>query len=204
MNETATPMNNDDPLQIMLIRAGATEYERDGIVQGTLDVPLCDDGRREVTQVVDEIQQSQLDALYTTPCQAAQETGEAIGKAFDLKVRQLDAMTNLDYGLWQGMRIEDVKTKHPKVYKQWKDQPETVCPPQGETVAIVRARVAKVLLKLKKRHKTGVIGLVAPEPLASVVRHVLRNDELHNLWGANGGARWECIGVPNGVRSRGG
>ena len=130
---------------------------------------------------------------------AAQETAATIAKAFDLKLRSLDALKNLDYGLWQGMRIEDVKTKHPKVYKQWREHPDTVCPPQGETVAAVRARVAKAILKIQKRHKTGVVGLVAPEPLASVIRHVLRNDELHNLWGINSGAGYETIPVPSGA-----
>lgn len=189
----------DEPLQLVLIRPGETEYDRQGIVQGTLNVPLTEDGRRDVGQMVGQIKGTRLNALYASPCQAAQETGTAIAKAHDLKLRKLDNFQNLDYGLWQGMRIEDVKAKHPKVYRQWQEQPETVCPPQGETVASARVRVAKTLLRLQKRHKGGSVGLVAPEPIASIVRHVLRNDELHNLWGANHGAACETIPMPVGA-----
>ena len=33
--------------QILLIRPGSTEYDQQGRVQGTLDIPLCEDGRQE-------------------------------------------------------------------------------------------------------------------------------------------------------------
>ena len=82
--------------------------------------------------------------------------------------------------------------------------PETVCPPQGETIAAARQRVQAALSKLIKKHKTdGVVALVAPEPLASVVRNVLRRDELGDLWhGSEGTAKWELIEVPETVAAK--
>jgi broad specificity phosphatase PhoE len=111
----------------------------------------------------------------------------------------LDQLHNLDHGLWQGMLVDDVKAKQPKVYRQWQEQPETVCPPQGETVRAAKARVAAAMLKLLKKHKSArLVAVVVPEPLASVVRHVLRNDELGDLWhssGAKAHPPWERIDV---------
>ena len=40
--------------QILLIRPGTTEYDQQGRVQGTLDIPLCEDGRQEVEAMVGE------------------------------------------------------------------------------------------------------------------------------------------------------
>ena len=96
-----------------------------------------------------------------------------------MKVKTLDKLQNLDHGLWQGMLVADVKTKQPKVYRQWQEQPETVCPPQGETVGDAEERLQAALAKLMKKHKSeGLVAVVLPEPLASVLRHVLRHDEL--------------------------
>lgn len=187
---------NDPPLEIVLIRTGETEYDRQGRVQGTLDVPLSEEGRQEIGEIVEDLRGFPLDALYASPYQAAQETGKAISKAIDIKLRLADKLHNLDHGLWQGLRIEDVKAKHPKVYRQWKEQPETICPPQGETIDAARVRVAKALIKLQKKHKTGTLGLVVPEPLARVVRHVLRNDDLSDLWSRNGVPHCERISLP--------
>lgn len=185
-------------LRILLIRPGATEYERQGRVQGTLDIPLCADGRREVEQVVEELRSQSIDAIYHNPCQSADETAAALAEALGLKSKSLDALHNLDHGLWQGMSIADIKAKQPKVYRQWQEQPEKVCPPQGETIGESKERVQALVAKLLKKHKSeGLIAIVAPEPLASVIRHVLRHDELGDLWqSGNGSPQWELIDVP--------
>ena len=56
-------------------------------------------------------------------------------------------MQNLDHGLWQGMLIEDVRRKQPKVYRQWQEQPETVCPPEGEMLSQAEERIRTAMAK---------------------------------------------------------
>jgi probable phosphoglycerate mutase len=182
-------------LQIILIRPGSTEYDQQGRIQGTLDIPLSDEGRREVNRLMDELRGHPLDMIYVTLCQAAQETGKAIAEALDVKLKKLNKLRNLDHGLWQGMLIEDVKTKQPKVYRQWQEQPETICPPGGEMLSTAQARVREAMARLVKKHKEGLVGLVAPEPLASLICSVLKHHELGDLWKAAECGRWEIIPV---------
>jgi probable phosphoglycerate mutase len=191
-------------LQLMLIRPGCTEYDQQGRVQGTLDIPLCEDGRQEVEAIVDQLSSHRITAIYSSPAQSALQTAAAVGDAHDIKVKTLDRLPNLDHGLWQGMLVSDVKAKQPKIYRQWQDQPETVCPPQGETISEAKQRVQAVIAKLLKKHKSdGVVALVVPEPLASVVRHVVRHDELGDLWrSCRESAKWELIDVPETVDSK--
>ena len=184
--------------QILLIRPGTTEYDQQGRVQGTLDIPLCEDGRQEVAAKVAELRDKPIAAVYASPCQSATQTAEALAAAFELKIKTLDKLQNLDQGLWQGMLVDDVKTKQPKVYRQWQEQPETVCPPQGETLIAAKQRVQAALAKLQKKHKSDeLLAIVAPEPLASVIRSVLGHEGWGDLWRcAAGGASWELLEVP--------
>lgn len=186
-------------LQVVLIRPGSTEYDQQGRIQGTLNIPLSDEGHREVISTVKEIsdQPWKMETIYTTSCQAAIETAKLIAKTLEIKYKKLDKLKNLNHGLWQGMLIEDVKTKHPKVYRQWQEQPEKVCPPQGETVGSAKERTRLAISKLLRKHKEGVVGVVAPEPLASLVRHVLRHDVLADLWKRPNHNRWEIIAQPS-------
>jgi phosphoserine phosphatase len=180
--------------QIFLIRAGQTEFDRQSRVQGTLDIPLCEDGRRAVAALVNELSEKPIAAVYACPSQAAQQTADALAASLGLKSKTVDQLRNLDFGLWQGMLVSDVKTKQPKVYRQLQEQPEIVCPPQGETIAA----------KLTKKHKSeGAVALVVPEPMASIVRQVLRSDELGDLW-QNGQGRpaWELIALPEAVAAK--
>ena len=101
------------------------------------------------------------------------------------------------------MLIEEVRQKQPTVYRQWQEQPETLCPPEGETIDHARTRVAAVLTKVLKKHKDGVIGLVVPEPLASVIRDFLGQEELGDLWRANcEHGRWSVIELVAGTAVR--
>jgi probable phosphoglycerate mutase len=187
--------------QILLIRPGTTEYDQQGRVQGTLDIPLCEDGRQEVGAMVNQLRDQPITAVYSSPNQSAQQTAEALATACELKVKTVDKLENLDHGLWQGMLVSDVKAKQPKVYRQWQEQPETVCPPQGETLSGAKERVQSVLAKLMKKHKSeGLLALVVPEPLASVVRKLLRQDDWGDLWHCSeAAAKWELIDVPQTV-----
>jgi phosphoserine phosphatase len=124
------------------------------------------------------------------------QTATAISEALGSKLKKLDTLSNIDHGLWQGMLIEDVKRKQPKVYRQWQEQPEIICPPEGEMLSEARERVQVALAKILKKHKQGVIALVVPEPLAKVVQAYLSQCELGDLWG--GGSvcgRWEVISL---------
>lgn len=182
--------------QVVLILPGATDYELQGRIHGDLDIPLCDEGRAEVERISREVQDLGLEVIYTSCCSSAFQSAEAIGKALGVKVKKLDKLENLDHGLWQGLLIDEVRQKQPKVYRQWQEQPESVCPPEGETIDSARDRVEAALAKVLKKHKGGVVGLVVPEPLASVVREYLGEGELGDLWQANcEHGRWGLITV---------
>ena len=191
-------------VQIVLIRPGITEYDQQGRVQGTLDIPLCEDGREEVAKLVDELRGQPIAAIYSSPGQSPEQTAAVIGQAFELKVKAIDKLQNLDQGLWQGMLVSDVKSKQPKVYRQWQDQPETVCPPQGEPLIAAKQRVSAALTKLLKKHKADpMVAIVAPEPVASVIRNVVRNEDWGDLWqNASETAKWQVIDVPEAVAAK--
>ena len=191
-------------VQLLLIRPGITEYDQQGRVQGTLNIPLCEDGRQEVEKMVAELRGQTIAAIYSSPSQSAEQTAECLGETFDVKVKTIDKFENLDHGLWQGMLVSDVKAKQPKVYRQWQDQPENVCPPQGETLGEAKTRVAAAMTKLLKKHKAdGVFAVVAPEPLASVIRNVVRHDGWGDLWhSAAETPRWQLIEVPEAATAK--
>jgi broad specificity phosphatase PhoE len=182
--------------RIVLVRPGSTDYDDQGRIRGTLDVPLNQEGNAEVLRLIDGLRHLGVETVYASPCQPAQETARAIAKALDVKVKTLDRMQNLNHGLWQGMRIDEVRRKQPKVYRQWQETPECICPPGGETVAEAEGRVRAAVTRILKRHKEGVIALVVPEPLASLVRRFIDRGDLGDLWKASTEhGQWEVFEV---------
>jgi len=182
-------------ISLLLMRSGRSEYDCQGRIQGTLDIPLSKEGRQLVENLATELDGKHVDAIYVVPGEAAEQTAEIIASAFQQKVKKLSELHNWNLGLWQGMLVEDVKSKQPKVYRQWQEHPETVCPPEGEPLHAIRERVEETLAKVLKKHKQGVLGLVLPDPLYSVVRNILLDEELGDLWQSGGDERpaWETI-----------
>ncbi|MCA9124108.1 MAG: histidine phosphatase family protein [Planctomycetaceae bacterium] len=190
-------------LKIFLIRPGVTDFDEQGRIKGTLDIPLNENGTVQVAQTIDDLATEEIDAIYFSPCQCCEQTTQLLTKTRDLKAKSLKGLTNLNHGLWHGKRIEEVKQQQPKVYRQWQEHPETVCPPEGERLSEVTSRVQTTLAKLMKKHKDGVIAIVVPEPLTSVILSLLKESSLGDLWQAEcRGGGWEAFHVtPNGVVS---
>jgi broad specificity phosphatase PhoE len=171
-------------LEIVLIRPGCTDYDLQGRIQGNLDVPLNEQGNAEMMRVIEEVRGLGIEVVYAPSCEPALQAAQLIADTLDVKLRKLDRMENINQGLWQGMLVEDVRLKQPKVYRQWQEHPENVCPPEGEMLADATQRVETAVTKLLKRHKDGVIALVVREPLATLVRRFFDHGELGDLWKA--------------------
>lgn len=181
-------------LRIVLIRPGATEFDDQGRIKGSLDMPLSAHGRQQAVQTAAELASIELAAIYTAPCESARATAERLAEHRDTRVKMVDGFCNVDHGLWHGKLIDDVRRHQPRVYRQGQDAPDSLCPPGGEAIHAARARVMKALHKITKKHRHGVVALVIPDPLASVVRSLLNGDELRDLWKAEtDGGRWELI-----------
>jgi len=186
-------------VKIVLIRPGSTEYDEEGRVQGTLDVPLSDQGRREIADAIGPLKKEGIQALYCSPCESAEQSARTIAEALAIKVKPLDNLQNHDQGLWQGMLVDDVRVKQPKVFRQWQDHPENICPPSGEMIDDARQRVLQVITRLAKKHKDGVVGLVVPEPLANVIGSLVRDEAVRDMWRINLGGTWEALVYAPGV-----
>jgi len=125
--------NGDDESKILLIRPGATEFDEQGRIIGTLDIPLSALGLEQAESLACESMDHDVTAIFSSPSLAAKQTADILGKQHNRKAKVRDALTNIDMGLWQGKEIEELRATQPKIAKQWEEHPETVCPPEGES-----------------------------------------------------------------------
>lgn len=159
----------------VLIRSGETDFDVEGRVQGTIDLPLTPRGRAEVDAAAEELRSVAIEVIYCSPAEPAFSTARVIGRALGLTVKPLRELDNMHFGLWQGMQLEEIRRKQPRVYKQWQESPSSVCPPEGETIDEVQARIQSALKKPIRRGTP--FAVVASEPIATLIGTILRGDE---------------------------
>jgi broad specificity phosphatase PhoE len=183
-------------VQIILARAGSTDYDDQERVVGNLDIPVNVRGQAEMAELASELRRYKVGAVYSTAAESARQSAKFLGEQLDLKVRVLEDLRNQDFGLWQGLKVDELRRKHRKVYKQWEESPCAVCPPAGEMIEQVFQRVRKGLKPVLKRRHNDVAVLIAPDPLRQVIRCYLKHRDLSDIWADDNGSTWEVIDVP--------
>src|SRR5579863_5300679 len=100
---------------VVLIRPGCTDFDEQNRIQGSLDLPLNRRGQEQVERVVRQLSGTSLDVVYSPPCEPARSTAIAICEACRATYKEIADFRNLDHGLWQGLPVEDLRRKYPKV-----------------------------------------------------------------------------------------
>ena len=155
---------------LIVIRSGATDYEMQGRIRGGVDIPLCQAGVAEAQRAAELLVAHPPQVIYTAAVACAMETGRIIGATLSLRPRLIRGLHNLGQGLWEGMLVDDIRRRQPKLYRQWQDNPWAVAPPEGELLEDACERVEATLEKLLRRHGEGRLALVVPDPLDRIVR----------------------------------
>lgn len=85
------------------IRHGQTDWNRDGLLQGSTDIPLNDTGRDQARDAIMTLRSLPWDAVVSSPLRRARETAQIV--ADGLGIRLGDAYPELverDYGTLEG------------------------------------------------------------------------------------------------------
>jgi len=150
--------------RVLLIQAGPTPWDVEGRVTGNHTLPLTDEARTRIAQLVETLQP--VDSIYRpSGNEACDEVARIIAKRFSLRLRDSADLNAWGLGLWQGLRRDDVKQRYPKVYQQWDDAPETVVPPEGESFIDAVERLRGAVRKILRRNRGYTVAL-ALRPLA--------------------------------------
>jgi broad specificity phosphatase PhoE len=137
---------------IYYIRHGETEWNAEGKLQGTQDIPLNDLGRKQAACAGailadlfarDRRSEASL-GFVASPLGRARSTMELVRGALKLPPQDYtidDRLREIGYGDWEGSTLAQMQASDPAVFAQRQADKWTVPPPGGESYAEVQARV---------------------------------------------------------------
>jgi broad specificity phosphatase PhoE len=171
------------PLELWLLRHGATEWARSGRHTGNTDLPLLEDGEQEALKLAPLLGRQSFSAVLVSPLQRARRTCELAG--LGARAELCEALREWDYGGYEGITTAEIRRQVP----EW-----TVfshgCP-GGESPAQIQGRCNGLLADLRERAEA-----LEPVSQAGVVRVALfaHGHVLRCLAGC-----WLGLGVPGGA-----
>jgi probable phosphoglycerate mutase len=128
---------------------------------GPLDPALTEKGRSEALLVAAEMKKIAPDILIASPLQRTNETAQIIAEAIGSEIEFDSIWRECNFGVWDGMSIDEVKEQYPKEYAMWVST-SSYAPPGGESYDEAMARAVHGLLSISAEY---------PEKKVCVVTH---------------------------------
>lgn len=168
--------------RLYVLQTGQTTWEAEQRLDSAAGAPLTDRGEQAMADVAQELSHQDVAALYACAGEAEGQTARLIAAQTGAKVRLEDRLREFDYGLWQGLTMEEVRRRHPKLCRQWEEAPASVRPPGGETLAEAQERLRSAVREIVKRHKNGAAVLVLRPVIFRLFRCLAEHQGLDSLW----------------------
>jgi broad specificity phosphatase PhoE len=161
--------------RVVLIKAGPTQWDAEERIGGNFNLPLTEEGRAKIVVLLDGL--PQIDAVYRcAENDACDEVAKMIARPRNLKPRDNAQLDAWNLGLWQGLRMEDLRQRYPTVIEQWEESPATVLPPGGESFLDCIDRLRGALRAILRRNRTRTVALPLRPSAIQIVGGLLRRE----------------------------
>lgn len=116
------------------VRHGESVYNADHRIQGQSDTPLSPRGREQAAALANHFRTlAPFDAIYSGPLARARETAAIIAAALELPVQIEDRLKEINAGIFQGLKWDEIDQTHPEEAARWRAQDPDFVIPGGES-----------------------------------------------------------------------
>lgn len=137
---------------IYYIRHGETSWNAEGRLQGTLDIPLNELGRKQAAHagtILDELlardgRDKRTIPFVASPLGRARTTMDFVREVLKLPTGGYavdDRLREIGYGEWEGSTLAEMQARDPAFYARRLTEKWTMSSPGGETYASVQLRM---------------------------------------------------------------
>ena len=165
-----------DSVRVILVRHGRTAFNASGRIQGRIDNPLDDHGRKQAMAVGESLSSLVRDGAIVvhSPLLRATETARAIVEASSVDCDTMvdDGWIELDYGSFDGLHQSEIDAT---TWARWRADPG-FRPPGGESLLDVEGRVRGALDRVSKLGVSTVIVVSHVSPIKAAVTLALGVD----------------------------
>ncbi len=169
---------------LYLVRHGETIGNQQKVFQGWLDLSLNDTGRKQAARLAEELAKEEFSQMYVSPLKRACETGRIIQQSLlnDLEMIEVDAIKEMNFGLWEGLHNNVIMAKYLPEYQNWLDNWQESSVPEGESAREMYQRVIGWLKEILQETEDGKLLIVTHEGVILQIISYLLGLGLDGCW----------------------
>ena len=165
-----------------LIRCGETTWEAEARLHGAADLPLSPEGRASVCAAIVTLATKRYGVVFHPPDEAATDSAHIVAEAVGAKTKAVAELAEPDLGLIDGLTEKDFAERFPKRHKQWKEDPLSLLPPEGEAFGDAQARIFRACAKILRRSRGDPAAIVLRPLALGFVRCWLADRPACDVW----------------------
>lgn len=146
--------------ELILIRHGETDWNRELRFQGHIDVPLNDLGHEQARRLGLRVAGEPVHHLLCSDLMRAQQTAAPAAQHLNLEVLTSAALREQSFGVVEGMRAGDIQRLHPRAWEDWLQFREDHAMPEGESAVQFHARIIEALGSVAQRYAGRIVMVV--------------------------------------------
>ena len=183
--------NNKDKgtLKLYIVRHGETEWNVIKRFQGQLNTPLTEKGIEKLKETGKELEDVTFEEVYTSELERTVNSAEIIlnenrgYKNNKLKLKKLAELNEVHFGVWQGLKYEEVFLKYPEeannyFYNVKNYKAENV---EAENLKDALERFLRGINKILDSHKSGNILIVTHGTVFEMFINYVGNSSIFDI-----------------------
>ncbi|MBK1718375.1 histidine phosphatase family protein [Thiocystis violacea] len=182
------------PTELCVTRHGETDWNIAGILQGWIDVPLNENGRRQSRELAEALTPANFSSICSSPLQRSLETAEIIAATWGLpSPLPCEGLKERHFGRLQGMPKDDVFRLYPDLHREILRRCPTCDFAEGESMDHFADRVIAGLRAIAERHAGGRVLVITHGWVMDVITREVRDlprDAVLDMKRGNGESIW--------------
>jgi probable phosphoglycerate mutase len=146
--------------ELVLIRHGETDMNRELRFQGHLNVGLNAVGHEQARRLAARMAGEKADAIYVSDLLRARQTAEPIAGGLALPCVTEAGLREQHFGRVEGLRVADIQREHPEAWAGWLRFEQDFAMPEGESTRSFHARVMDAVQRLVAAHPLQTVVVV--------------------------------------------
>jgi broad specificity phosphatase PhoE len=177
--------------RVFLVRHADTVFTEQGLIHGSLDSPLSEEGLRQSGLTAERLRGENFDAFYSSPLGRAMATATIIGEAVDMKPIPVPGLAERDFGWMEGWPLPRAHS-NALLSRLRLILIRMNFALSGERRGDFEARVAGALQMILNRHPDGRILTVTHWGVLTMIMHLLVGGDW-GQWAKS--ADWSACGI---------
>ncbi|MBI5259249.1 MAG: histidine phosphatase family protein [Burkholderiales bacterium] len=147
--------------ELIVIRHGETDWNRQHRFQGQIDVPLNAMGLAQAERLAERLAGEPFDVLLASDLQRAQSTAAAVGRRRGQPVLAAPLWREQAFGVLEGLDVTTIRRQHRDLWDQWvRHEADYALPGGGESNLHFYERVMQALQDTLAAHAGARVAVV--------------------------------------------